>query len=339
MYTLKQIPEDFQVTEIPEKEFLKEGTYQVWKLTKTNYNTEDAIKQISKALHIERKTISYAGTKDRNAITKQYITIKNTQKEKIEKIELKDIQLEFCGYLNQPLSLGDLKGNKFKITIRNLNNEQIAKIKTQDTEHKKQNTELIPNYFDEQRFQKNNAEIGKLLVKKKFKEAYNLLKEDYQYGKIIKEHFEENQNDYINALRKIPKKILKLYVHAYQSKLWNETTTKILHLELATNIPENIPIIGFGTEKTENEKIQEIIEEIMKKEEITEREFINQQIPELTVEGTKRKTYIKLQNLKINKPEKDELNQDKEKINIEFSIGKGSYATIVIKHIFGPKNN
>ena len=40
MYILKQIPEDFVVDEVPEKEFLKEkNKYSVYLLRKKNYNT------------------------------------------------------------------------------------------------------------------------------------------------------------------------------------------------------------------------------------------------------------------------------------------------------------
>ena len=35
------------------------------------------------------------------------------------------------------------------------------------------------------------------------------------------EYLEKNKNDYIGALRLIPKKILWLYIHSYQSYLWN----------------------------------------------------------------------------------------------------------------------
>ncbi|MCF7872344.1 tRNA pseudouridine(13) synthase TruD [Candidatus Woesearchaeota archaeon] len=343
MHKLKQTPEDFQVFEIPDRTWLKEGNYQVWKLTKKNYNTEDAIQQICKTLNLERKFISYAGTKDKNAITEQYITIKNKPKETIQNLKLKDIHLEFQGCTNQPLSLGNLKGNKFKITIRNLEKntaEKILELNQKTTQTPKQNKQ-IPNYFDEQRFQKNNAEIGKLLIKKEYKKTYELLKNDHQYGEKLKEYLKENKNDYINAIRTIPKKILKLYIHSYQSKLWNHTTNIILKTYKKEKIPDTTPLIGFGTE-TQNEKTKKILNKIMEEEKITERDFIIKEIPELTTEGTTRKTYIDLQDLKINKPKKDEINTQNDKnplfkITTEFTIGKGSYATIIIKHLILPK--
>lgn len=343
MYKIKQIPEDFKVIELPERKFLTEGPYQVWKLTKKNYNTEDAVQQICRALRLPRKFISYAGTKDRNAVTEQFITIKNKSKETIENIELKDITLEYQGCLKSPLSLGELKGNKFIITIRNISSAQLKKLK-RDT---KQSPESFPNYFDEQRFQKNNAEIGKLLVKGNFEEAYKILKEDYQYGELLKNHVVSNKNEYINAIRQIPKKILKLYIHSYQSLLWNKTLQTMLNPEdqppTAEHRPSNtddrplgpdcLPLIGFGTE-TEDEQTEKIINKIMQEENIDERDFIIREIPELSAEGTKRKTIAEIKNLKIHEAETDELNTDhKYKIKLEFELDKGSYATMAIKYL------
>ena len=117
---IKFKPEDFLVEEIPCREFKEKGRYLILKMAKKNYNTEDAVQQISKKLKIPRKNIGYAGTKDRKAITKQYISIQQASKERIQGLEIKDINLEFIGYSEAPLSLGELEGNKFTITIRNI---------------------------------------------------------------------------------------------------------------------------------------------------------------------------------------------------------------------------
>lgn len=327
LYSIKQKLEDFQVIEIPNRTFSEEGPYSVWRLTKTNYNTEDAIQTLIRALKIQRKQISYAGTKDKQAITTQYITITNSTKEHIQRIELKDIELKYEGQTKTPLSLGDLNGNKFVITIRNLSDEDVTAFRLPTDRPL-----LVPNYFGEQRFQKNNSEIGKLLVKKKFKEVVDLLKEDFQYGEKLKEYSEKYNGDSINALRQIPKKILSIYVHAYQSKLWNETVEKLLK-----DNPEQkqieIPLIGFGME-LENKKIQTIIEEIMKKEEINERDFIIREFPEISAQGGDRKLFSEITNFKTSELKKDEINPEKYKIILEFELGKGSYATTVLKHIF-----
>ncbi|PIN80650.1 hypothetical protein COV13_03215 [Candidatus Woesearchaeota archaeon CG10_big_fil_rev_8_21_14_0_10_32_9] len=321
MYLLKQIPEDFLVEEITNLNFEKSGRYSVFFLTKRSYATEDAIQTIATKFRIERKKIGYAGIKDRNAITKQYISIENAQNNLGETL-LKDITLEFVGYLKEPITLGSLKGNKFNITIRNL----------QKTEMPKKNKVSI-NYFDKQRFSKNNVEIGKAILNKKFKEACDLITlGDGSYREIIDKHLAKSKNDYVNALKKIPRKILMIYVHAYQSKIWNETIQEHLKFKEDT-INEEIPIVGFSTELQEG-KLKSIITKIMNDENITFRDFIIREIPELSFEGNKRNIYAEIQNLTIEKQEQDELNEGMFKIKVEFFLEKGAYATMAIKQMF-----
>ena len=119
MYVIKQLPEDFNVVEKSTLNLQKQGAYGIFLLEKMNYTTERAVQQIADALHILRKAIGYAGNKDKNAITQQYISIKGKGKN-AEMLRLKDLKLTFKGFSNVPLSLGDLNENHFAITIRNL---------------------------------------------------------------------------------------------------------------------------------------------------------------------------------------------------------------------------
>ena len=306
MYTIKEKPEDFLVKEIPDYE-LGEGIYAYFWLTKKNENTIDAARRIAEKLKIPLKNIGFAGTKDKIAITKQVISIKKGKK---EEIKLKDITLEYIGQGNTPISLGDLKGNEFVITVRNI---KTKRIKTSG---------LIPNLFGPQRFSKNNAEIGKYLVKKQFNKAVELIN-----NPGVQEHLESSPADYIGALRIIPLKTRKIYIHAYQSLLWNKTVEQFLKTGHNTN--RKIPIIGFQTDREEikDADLKEILLNILKQEEITERNFIIPQIKELSSEGAERDLFVKPENLEIDIKEKTAI--------VSFSLKKGSYATVVVDMLFG----
>ncbi|MBU0666312.1 MAG: tRNA pseudouridine(13) synthase TruD [Nanoarchaeota archaeon] len=322
MFKIKQLPEDFFVREIPNKDFKKKGTFAVFLLKKTNYTTEKAIQTICTSLIVQRKHVGYAGIKDRNAITEQYISILNA---KSKNLELNDIKLQFQGYLSEPISLGDLKGNYFEIVIRNLEKEQTIN-----------SINYVPNYFDEQRFSKNNVQIGRYILKRDFKNAVlEMLKSNGDYEKKVAAYLKDHDKDYVGALRRVPKKILLLFVHAYQSYLFNITIKKYLKECLKTKQKENqdIPLIGFGME-IPNQKIEKIITDLMNEENITTRDFIIREIPELSSEGGFRKLFAEIQDLTIGTKEKDELNKGKYKLKVAFSLSKGSYATIVIKELF-----
>ena len=326
MYILKQTPEDFIVIE--ENDFnLCDGKYSLIKLKKTNYDTIKALGVIANILHKPLKTIGFAGNKDKYAVTEQFITIENITKEKIESLVLKDIELTYIGQIKNRINLGDLKNNKFIITIRNLDSD--FKLKTNDPK-------LIPNYFGEQRFSENNSGVGKFIIKNDFKSAVELiLKGSGQAEEEIKEHLDENPNDYIGAFQKLPFKVQKLYVHAYQSDLWNQAVKTYLESHPKTDNIE-IPIFGFETE-FDNDDIEDIYDEILDKEDISQRDFIIRSIPNLTTEGTSRSIFMEVSEFSVSKLEIDELNtenKDKKKIRLEFKLNKGCYATTLIEYLF-----
>ncbi|NQV08942.1 tRNA pseudouridine(13) synthase TruD [Candidatus Woesearchaeota archaeon] len=303
MYKIKQTPEDFVVKELATLDFDDKGNYSYYLMWKKEFTTQKAVEKISRIFGIKDKFINYAGNKDKNAITEQYISINNGPKKEIETEEL---MLKFLGKGKERINLGDLEGNKFIITVRNIENKP------------KRITKIV-NYFDDQRFgiNKNNHVVGKLIIKKKFKEAVEEIDQ------------EAEENNYISSLREIPKRILRLYVHAYQSYLWNKTVEEYIKTE---NKNTKIPLVGFGTEL--KGKLKKIVENLMKQEEITLRDFIIREIPELSSEGNERDLFAEIKNLKISDLENDELNKTKKKYTISFELQKGSYATQVIKQLF-----
>ena len=103
---LRSAAEDFVVEEIPLPE--KGGTtgpYLICRLTKTNWELQHAVKEIANRLGISHRRIGWAGTKDRNAITTQMISLFRVTPEQVSQIRLKDITLEPVGQVNEALSL------------------------------------------------------------------------------------------------------------------------------------------------------------------------------------------------------------------------------------------
>ena len=205
MYQIKQIPEDFIVREQLDLD-LCTGRYSYFLLKKKNLTTYRAITLVCQKLHLNPKDVGYAGLKDRHALTYQYISIRGNHP--TYSIKEADLTLEYQGAGKQPIVLGLLNSNNFELTIRNIENKPNL-------------ITSFPNYFDQQRFSKNNAEIGKLLIKKDFKTAASLLNENNH--KKLTLALENNSTDYVSAIRQISKKILMLYLHSYQSLLFNQT--------------------------------------------------------------------------------------------------------------------
>ncbi|MBW2978254.1 tRNA pseudouridine(13) synthase TruD [Candidatus Woesearchaeota archaeon] len=317
MYKIKQIPEDFFVREIPKYELNEEGGYTYFTLKKKNRTTLSVISEIARKLDILLKRIGFAGTKDKVAVTEQLISIKNVKLPDIGKLNLKNAHLELIGKGETPISLGDLEENYFRIIVRNLPTKRIL-IKT---------VKNILNLFGPQRFSEKNIEVGEALLKRNFGKAVELI--DH---KKVKDYLEINPGDYIGAVRNLPLKLRKFYIHAYQSYIWN-LTVEIYIKNKSPIRNEKIPIVGFGTE-LKNDAVGAIIKQILKKLGISQRDFVLKQFPEISSEGSERDLFITPKDFKVIKIEEDELNPRKFKAMISFSLPSGSYATVVIKELF-----
>ncbi len=324
-YIIKAKPEDFLVREVAGKKLksiCESGEFMIFLLRKREYNTETAVQRIADALGIARKNIGYAGSKDRQAITEQYISIRGVPKEKVQGLNLKEISLEFVGFSKEKISLGELECNEFNITVRNI------------TKPPRQLSRIV-NYFGKQRFSTNNAEIGQAIIKKDFKKAVEILLEHAgkEEGKI-RAYLAAHRNDFVGALKTIPWKNLTLYVHAYQSKLWNNAAKKLMDEEPAiAGETASLPIVGFATELADD-KASCIIKKIMEEENVTQQDFVIRAIPELSVAGDERKLFAEISNLTLGELEDDDLNPGKKKLLLKFSLGKGSYATEAIRMMF-----
>ena len=118
-YIIKQIPDDFIVEEIFNPK-LNKGEYLYVKLKKVGVDTFSALNLISNKLHVKHNDIGIAGSKDKNAITTQLISLKHVSEERISNLHLDKIQMDILGHSDKPISLGDHEGNKFMITIRQI---------------------------------------------------------------------------------------------------------------------------------------------------------------------------------------------------------------------------
>jgi tRNA pseudouridine13 synthase len=306
---IKTIPEDFKVTELSSSKLknfdeIEGSKFAYFLLLKKSWNTVDVINKISSYLKIDSKKIGFAGNKDKIAITQQYISIPVSSERNIEYVEnlkIKDVCLKYVGCYSKRLTLGDLEGNKFEIVVRDLNSEFELHF------------DKLKNYFGEQRFSKNNVEIGRAILKNNFKLACELLNLPVE-GK-----------EYVNALRKFDRRTLRLILSSYQSWLWNEVA------EIIEDV-DTLEVIGFLT-KFNNEHIKKTYEDILSKENVVLKDFIISSFKELSLEGSERELYMCVQNFNYSWLE-DELNPGRKKCLVNFELGKGSYATVLLKQLF-----
>lgn len=151
-FHFKQTPRDFVVEELPLYEFSGEGEHLVLFVRKKSLSTLELISIIAKYLGIKNKEIGYAGLKDKHAMTKQYISLHKQHEEKMENFSYDNIKILSKTYHNNKLRIGHLKGNRFFIKLKKVNPTSAQKI---DEALKNIINFGMPNFFGYQRFGSN----------------------------------------------------------------------------------------------------------------------------------------------------------------------------------------
>ena len=142
---------DFIVRETLSFEPQGEGTHAFLYIEKTDTNTDWLVRQLARFVGTEAKNIGYAGLKDRNAVTYQWLSV---NLEGIEEPDWDEFQLEGVKILKKTLhrkklKRGSIKHNDFRIVLRNV--EQTTEDDLKKTISKIQSSG-VPNYFAQQRF-------------------------------------------------------------------------------------------------------------------------------------------------------------------------------------------
>ncbi|MCD4703051.1 MAG: tRNA pseudouridine(13) synthase TruD [Methanosarcinaceae archaeon] len=402
---LRQQISDFIVREITNRQEGDDGKHLVIELTKHNWELHHLIRDISRILRISNKRIGFAGTKDKRAITTQKISIYDINEEDIETIHLKDMELSVIGRSNRSVGLGDLYGNEFEITVRDIDldedelSTQLESITT--TIHANGG---VPNFFGIQRFgafRPITHLVGESLVRGDIeKAAIDYIAKSFQgepeetqivrdrvfetreyveglkqypvqlrYERAMMHHLVSNPDDFVGAFGVLSKNLQKMFVHAYQSYIFNKVICTRMYEGLPLDhavegdivcfknkegLPdasrtqrvteENVdgmnnlirrsrafvtaPLVGYDTEIASGipgEIERRVLDELC----VPIEGFRLPQMSKLGSRGLRRE--ILLQTDPTYRIGEDELNPGKQKAVLEFSLPKGSYATMVLR--------
>lgn len=252
---LKTVPEDFRVIEQLEWQEVPDGDFVVHRLQKEKLSTPEALTIVCRDGNVDRASIAYAGLKDRQAVTEQFLTI---ERQAVE-LKLPNLRLTPCGTTDRPITSKQSAGNRFVVVARDLRPTEAAQLRRSLPSLVKTG---YPNYFDDQRFgslrhgqgfpmrsvlygeferalQQLVAEPSPVAITGdvKLKKTLQLRWGDWDacariargpaYEPLFR-HLIKNPRDFRGALQFVPLRLRVIHAFAYQSYLWNRALSGML---------------------------------------------------------------------------------------------------------------
>lgn len=392
---IRSRPEDFLVEEVQDSLNYEGGRYLILEVEKKNWDTHHLIREMSRQLRISQKRFGWAGTKDKRAVTRQRISIMNLDESELKRITLPDLTINVLGRTNRAIGLGDLLGNRFRIIIRELNCPEAA-LRLADITEEIRRQNGVPNYFGVQRFGEIRPithKVGKALVNGSMEEAVFIylgqpfpgepdktktermhLWENRDVSYAVK-HFPEylhhelamlnwlveHPGDYANSFNVLSVNLSRLFVHAYQSYLFNIILSKRLtaglpldravdgdvvcfgkngipdpdklqavtseNLEAVNRLAQRgrsfvtLPLIGFDTVLAEKEQ-GKIERSVLQEESLSQDGFRVNANPNLGSRGTRRAALCRAT---------PQIKVEGNNAELDFFLSKGCYATVILR--------
>ena len=394
---LRRTPEDFVVDEIsitpPDK---PDGQYVVARVRHRNWEANRLVRRIGSNLRVGRGSVGFAGTKDGRSVATQLMSFR-ADLEAVKSLEIPDVQVLEAYRSNRMISIGDLIGNRFKIRVTDIPDLAGAADVCASVRQRIDDVGGFPNFFGVQRFgsiRPITHLIGKDIVAGDFEgavmryvanpmgdggegeEARRNLQETRDFSRAIAElppkftfervmvsHLVEKPDDYLGALRRLPRNLIMMFVHAYQSYMFNRMLSERMRRDLPINEPIEgdfvLPLDKNGVPDHDNpvdvtsdniEKARrnasegkafvsgvlygaesifadgemgEIERRVVEEEGVSARDFQIVGLREASSKGSRRELLAPVRELRVD-PEEDG-------IVFGFSLNKGCYATCLLR--------
>jgi len=382
-------------------------------LVKRNWDTFIAVSNVSRQLGVSSDQVQIAGIKDAKAVTAQYVTLERGLIGDVEKVRVKDVKLYPVGYLRNPISTYYLLGNRFHVTIRDIrHSKKLVRHRMGRIADELEAQGGLPNFFGHQRFGTSRPithVVGRALVKgsleeaamlflakssrcehpnsrkarrelcetRDFGEALSCFPKQLRYERLMLRSLAEDKVDFAGAFRKLPVRLRRLFVEAYQSYLFNrflsERMKRGVPLDVAevgdyvvnverSGLPmlemwkivtgENLdvvnravkdgkmrvalPLVGYG-QQTSRGVQGEIEQGILEEEGVELGSFRVDCLREMGSKGKLRAIISPVKSLAFGEVQSEDYGDSGCRVQLDFMLYRGSYATVVLREIMKPR--
>ena len=272
---IKIDPADFEVEEVSRYPLPDpQGRFTIVRAESRDVEQNALVQRLQRALGLPPGAIGFAGTKDRRAVTRQLLSLP-VAPERLEGLELSGVRLEGAYRSREGLALGNLYGNRFLLRVGALSgdhHEMAERARAVREELKALGG--FPNYFGPQRFGEVRPVthlVGRALVLGSAQEAVEAYLTSGVSGPVPEGHearaayaqhrdparalrefpdtftFERSLLHKLaegksgaQALRALPRSLRQLFVHAYQSYLYNVALSR----RIFEGLPLGEPVAG-----------------------------------------------------------------------------------------------
>ncbi|OPY28821.1 MAG: putative tRNA pseudouridine synthase D [Methanocella sp. PtaU1.Bin125] len=387
---------DFVVDEISDVKAGETGDCLIVRVVKENWETHHLLRDMARQLGISDDRIGIAGIKDKRAVTSQLMSIRGAAAEDLSRITLPRVSVTPLGRSNKDIAPGDLKGNDFDILISDIDiGRQEMEKRVSGISAGIAAAGGVPNFFGYQRFGIRRPVthlVGERIVKgdiegaamtyiarsfpwesqasrevrdavwktRDFRSGLETYPLNLRYERAMMHRLVERPGDYAGAFRALPGNLISMFVHAYQSYLFNRILSQRMKTGLSLTVPGTGDVVCFSgpggepdpakielvTAKnrpdvlylqkrrraflvlplagrdTKPEMIDETARTVFEAEGVALEGFEIEQLPELTSAGRWREAVTPVSPVIV--PEETAL-------RAKFFLRKGSYATTVLR--------
>ncbi len=148
---IKVEPEDFEVEEIPAYEPSGGGEFLYLWVEKRGLGADYFARQVARRLEVAPGEVGMAGLKDRHAVTRQWISVPAAAEARLDRLEGEGVRLLKTSRHGNKLRAGHLRGNRFRVLVRDVAPEALADDRLARTLERLRR-EGVPNFYGPQRF-------------------------------------------------------------------------------------------------------------------------------------------------------------------------------------------